>query len=63
MLYENAVNDIPQSLAFKHGFGADPFGYSALAQQRLGMAQTLAGFPVNISKPPTTADLKSPFCG
>lgn len=42
------------------GFGADPIGYSALAWQKWGMAQTMAGFPIDISKPPTTADLKSP---
>lgn len=42
------------------GFDLDPFGYSALAWHKWGMAQTMAGFPVDISKPPTAADLKSP---
>lgn len=42
------------------GFEADPIGYSALAWHKWGMAQTMAGFPVDISKPPTAADLKSP---
>lgn len=42
------------------GFESDPVGYSALAWHKWGMAQTMAGFPVDISHPPTTADLKSP---
>ena len=42
------------------GFKADPFGYSSLAWQKWGLAQTLAGFPIDVSKPPTTTDLKSP---
>lgn len=41
-------------------FGNDPFGYSAQAWHKWGMAQAMAGFPVDISKPPTAADLKSP---
>jgi len=45
----------------KNAFGADPFGYGALAWQRWGMAQTLAGFPVDPSQPPTSQDLKSPI--
>jgi hypothetical protein len=43
-----------------NGFDQDPFGYSTLAWHKWGMAQTMAGFPVDISKSPTTADLKSP---
>lgn len=43
------------------GFEADPIGYSALAWHKWGMAQTLAGFPVDISKPPSPTDLKSPI--
>ena len=43
------------------GFDVDPFGYSALAWHKWGMAQTMAGFPVDISKPPTPEDLKSPI--
>ena len=44
----------------RDGFGKDPFGYSALAWHKWGMAQTLAGFEVDITKPPTKEDLKSP---
>lgn len=42
-------------------FESDPFGYSALAWQKWGMAQTVAGFFVDITKPPTSEDLKSPI--
>ncbi len=42
------------------GFACDPFGYSALAWHKWGMAQTIAGFEVDITKPPTSDDLKSP---
>lgn len=45
----------------RHSFAADPFGYSSSAWIKWGMAQTLAGFPVDISKPPTAEDLKSPI--
>lgn len=44
----------------RDGFGNDPFGYSALAWHKWGMAQTLAGYSVDITKPPTKEDLKSP---
>ena len=43
------------------GFDVDPFGYSALAWHKWGMSQTMAGFPVDISKPPAAEDLKSPI--
>lgn len=43
------------------GFDKDPFGYSALAWHKWGMAQTIAGFPVDISKPPEVGELKSPI--
>ncbi|MCK5770297.1 hypothetical protein [Algiphilus sp.] len=43
------------------GFDVDPIGYSALAWHKWGMAQTMAGFPVDISKAPTATDLKSPI--
>jgi hypothetical protein len=43
------------------GFCSDPIGYSASAWHRWGMAQTMAGFPVDITKPPTAIDLKSPI--
>jgi hypothetical protein len=42
------------------GFGCDPFGYSALAWHKWAMAQTVAGFSVDPSIPPTSGDLKSP---
>lgn len=42
-------------------FAADPIGYSALAWHKWGVAQTLAGFPVDIVKPPSSEDLKSPI--
>lgn len=42
------------------GFECDPIGYSALAWHKWGMAQTMVGFSVDISQPPTAADLKSP---
>jgi len=45
----------------RDGFASDPFGYSALAWHKWGMAQTVAGFPIDISKPPTSEDLKSPI--
>ncbi|MBC8774712.1 hypothetical protein [Stenotrophomonas maltophilia] len=42
------------------GFAADPFGYSVLAWHKWGLLATANGFPVDISKPPTIADLKNP---
>lgn len=44
----------------KDGFGSDPFGYSALAWHKWGLAQTLAGFPINLDEGPSSDDLKSP---
>lgn len=44
----------------RDGFGSDPFGYSALAWHKWAVTQTLAGFPVDVSKTPTSDDLKSP---
>jgi hypothetical protein len=41
-------------------FGSDPFGYSALAWHKWGMAQTLAGYSVDLEKGPSSDDLKSP---
>ena len=41
-------------------FGSDPFGYGALAWHKWGMVQTLAGFPVDLEKGPSSDDLKSP---
>lgn len=42
-------------------FGADPFGYSALAWHKWGTAQTIAGFPVAPQAFPTSGDLKEPI--
>ena len=44
----------------RKGFESDPFGYSALARHKWGMAQTMAGFSVDISKPATSEELKNP---
>lgn len=54
-LLEKSVAPNPQ------GFEVDPFGYSAFAWHKWGLAQTMAGFPVDISKPPSAKDLKSPI--
>lgn len=45
----------------REDFGKDPFGYSALARHKWGMASTIAGFPIDISKPATTEELKNPI--
>lgn len=42
-------------------FEVDPFGYSALARHKWGMASELSGFPVDISKLATTQELKNPI--
>ncbi|MDW5445183.1 hypothetical protein [Polaromonas sp. SM01] len=42
-------------------FGADPFGYSALAWHQWGTAQIIAGFSVEPKVAPTSADLKDPI--
>lgn len=52
------MSDSPQSNP--DGFAADPFGYSVLAWHKWGLLATANGFPVDISKPPTIADLKNP---
>ncbi len=44
----------------KDGFGLDPLGYASLGWYKWGMVQTLAGFPVDLQKGPTSDDLKSP---
>ncbi|MFL3317305.1 HEPN domain-containing protein [Klebsiella michiganensis] len=44
----------------RSNFGKDPFGYSALARHKLGIASTIAGFPVDITKPATDSELKNP---
>ena len=50
-----------QILPDRDSFANDPFGYSALAWHKWGMARTLAGFPIDLSKPPTSEDLKFPL--
>lgn len=44
----------------RKGFEADPIGYSALAWHRWGLAQSLAGFSVDLEHPPSNEDLNSP---
>lgn len=44
----------------RQGFAADPFGYSALAWHRWGLARELSGFPVDLESPATSDELKSP---
>lgn len=41
-------------------FAADPFGYSALALHKWETVKTIAGFPVDPARAPTSADFKSP---
>lgn len=47
-------------LPSKDGFGSDPLGYGALAWHKWAMAQTLAGYPVDLERGPSSEDLKSP---
>lgn len=42
-------------------FAADPFGYSALAWHRWGLFREISGFSVDLEKPPSSEDLKSPI--
>ncbi|CAI1694234.1 Uncharacterised protein [Serratia quinivorans] len=44
----------------KDGFAKDPLGYSAMAWHKWGAFATANGFSVDITKPPTVADLKNP---
>ncbi len=44
----------------RSGFSQDLFGYSALARHKWGMACTMAGFDVDISKSASVEDLKNP---
>ena len=43
-----------------NGFDSDPLGYGALAWYKWAMAQTLAGFDIDMEQGPTSEDLKSP---
>jgi hypothetical protein len=57
----NPMHPLEKSVApDPDGFGQDPFGYSALAWHKWGMAQTMAGYPLDISERPSATDLKSP---
>lgn len=42
-------------------FSKDPFGYSALAWHKWGALATKNGLAIDITKPPTAADLKNPI--
>lgn len=42
------------------GFAADPLGYSALGWHKWAMAQTLAGYSIDLERGPSSEDLKSP---
>jgi hypothetical protein len=42
-------------------FAKDPFGYSASACHKWGVAQTIAGYPIDFTKPPSSEELKSPL--
>jgi hypothetical protein len=44
----------------QEGFASDPLGYGSLAWHKWAMVQTLAGFPVDLEKGPSSNDLKSP---
>lgn len=44
----------------KGGFENDPLGYGALSWHKWAMAQTVAGFNVDLEAGPTNEDLKSP---
>jgi hypothetical protein len=56
------MNDFEKSLhPNRDGFNKDPFGYSLLARQKWGLVRSMAGFPVDISKPATSEELKNPI--
>jgi hypothetical protein len=59
---ELLMNDFEKYLKpNREDFGKDPFGYSALARHKWGTAATMAGFPIDISKPATSEELKNPI--
>lgn len=47
-------------LPSKDGFEKDPLGYGALAWHKWAMAQTVAGYTVDLEAGPASEDLKSP---
>ena len=56
------MNDMEKYLKpNRSGFGEDPFGYSALARHKWGAASTIAGHPMDISKPATSEEFKNPI--
>jgi len=58
---EKTMNPLEKHiLPNRAGFDSDPFGYSGLAWHKWSAARTIAGFPVDLTKPPTSEDLKSP---
>ena len=57
-----SMNDFEKYLKLnRDGFGKDPFGYSAMARHKWGMASTIAGYPIDITKPATSEELKNPI--
>ena len=44
----------------REDFGRDPFGYSLLAHNKWVMASAIVGYPIDISKPATSEELKNP---
>lgn len=54
------MNPYDSILPSKDGFEADPLGYGVLGWHKWAMAQTLAGFDVDMESGPTSDDLKSP---
>jgi HEPN domain len=55
------MNDLEKYLKpNRDDFGKDPFGYSAMARHKWGTAATISGFPIDISKPATSEELKNP---
>jgi len=49
-----------QILPDRKGFEKDPFGYSALALYKWGIAKSVAGYSVDLSNPPAAEDFKNP---
>jgi len=54
------VTPLNMLLPSKDGFEKDPLGYGVLAWHKWAMAQTVAGYTVDLEAGPTSEDLKSP---
>lgn len=54
------MTPINMLLPSKDGFEKDPLGYGALGWHKWAMAQTVAGYTVDLEAGPTSEDLKSP---